>query len=96
MNRYIGKTGLDALIELIHSTLQLKITGKQGQVAGFDENGNLIATTISTGGGGTSNNYAFEIGDDGNLYVVYEDGTSAPDFYINQEDGCLYLNIGGE
>lgn len=36
--------------------------------------------------------YAFEVGEDGHLYLVYEDGTEPPDFELG-EDGHLYLNL---
>lgn len=40
-----------------------------------------------------SNQYAFEVRDDGHLYVVYNDGASAPTYTIDEKTGHLILTI---
>ncbi len=44
-----------------------------------------VIVTLETGA------YGFEVREDGHLYLVYQDGTKVPDFYI--ENGHLLVNI---
>ena len=85
---------MEQLISLMESTLQTKITGRQGQLVGFDKNGKPIATDVSfEGNEGGYASYGFEIDSDGYLCLVYEDGTTPPNFYIDEDDGYLYLEL---
>jgi hypothetical protein len=45
------------------------------------------------GGGGNGGLYTFEIGEDGYLYMICEDNTSHPDFFIDN-DGYLCADLG--
>lgn len=60
------------------------IQGPQGPAGPQGINGVVI--TVETG------QYAFEVGEDGHLYLLYEDGTTPPAFELGV-DGHLYVNL---
>ena len=55
------------------------------------DNGNGTYTIAGDGGGGGA--FAFEIGTDGHLYLLYDDGSSTPNYTVDGS-GHLILDLG--
>lgn len=52
--------------------------------------GNVVGPQGPQGDAGKGDVYAFEIRGDGNLYIVYEPPTPAPDFSIDSNGNLIY------
>lgn len=73
-------------IEELERTKQARLTGREGQVVGFDAAGNAVACTTNGMIG-----YMFRVSEEGDLLLHYVE-ENAPNFYVGQ-DGNLYLNF---
>ncbi len=82
----VAKAAANAVSEL-DAGKQNKLTGTPGQLAGFDEAGNLTARSTAALLG-----CMFSVSEEGHLLLHYA-GETAPDLEVDPSDGHLYLNL---
>ncbi len=82
----VAEAAANAVSEL-DAGKQNKLTGTPGQLAGFDEAGNLTARSTAALLG-----CMFSISEEGHLLLHYA-GETAPDLEVDPSDGHLYLNL---